>query len=85
MTTQAAAALYMRNHRERSSKQPTGTDFRDLREAHGLNQHNAGRLIYVSRDAVAKWESGERRIHPAFFELFRLKLSLQNQLKEGNK
>lgn len=43
------------------------------RQAAGLTQTQAAALIYCTLRAWQQWESGERRMHPAFFELWRFK------------
>lgn len=43
------------------------------REAAGLSKTEAAALIYTSYRVWQRWEKGERAMHPAFFELFRLK------------
>lgn len=40
-----------------------------LRESAGLSQKELSEKMLVSARAVIMWESGERRIHPAFFKL----------------
>ena len=39
----------------------------------GLTQTKAGEVIHCQRITWAKWESGENKMHPAFWELFLLK------------
>ena len=41
--------------------------------ASGLAVTDSSALIYVSRRMWRKYESGEVKMHPAYFELFRLK------------
>lgn len=69
----------MGNHPNRSrsgsstARNPKPTEIRAARERAGLTQTEAGTLIHASLRAWQQWESGERRMHPAMFELFRLK------------
>lgn len=52
---------------------PEPADIRAVRESAGLSQTQAAALIHASLGAWQKWEQGDRRMHPAFFELFRIK------------
>ena len=68
----------MPNHPNRGPKGPLSTptpaDIRAARESAGLTQPAAGALIHASMRAWQKWEAGERRMHPAFWELFKIKV-----------
>ena len=44
------------------------------RAAAGLTQTQAAALIYCTLRGWQDWEAGKRAMHPAFFELFLLKL-----------
>lgn len=59
---------------------PSPKEIRAAREAAGLTQTEAGALIYKTLSAWRKWESGERAMDPAFWELFQRKL---NELRSG--
>ena len=67
----------MTNHPNRGQSGPASTPtpaaIRAAREAAGLSQTAAAALIHSSLGAWQKWEAGERRMHPAFFELFLIK------------
>lgn len=52
---------------------PTPQQIRAAREAAGLTQTKAGELLHSTCRAWQQWEAGDRRMHPAFWELFRLK------------
>jgi putative transcriptional regulator len=52
---------------------PRPDEIRAARAAAGLGQSEAAELIYASRDGWAKWEAGERRMHPGLWALFRLR------------
>lgn len=54
---------------------PTANQIRESRLAAGMTLVTASRLLYVHINTWAKWESGERAMHPAFWELFQRKLS----------
>lgn len=69
---------------------PTPQEVKSARQALqarlGLNitktqDHCAG-LVHTSRRAWQQWERGDRRMHPAFWELFRIKSG--NELEKHN-
>lgn len=47
------------------------------RKAAGLTQTEAGALVYSALRTWQQWESGERKMHPAMWELFRIKLAMR--------
>lgn len=67
----------MSNHPNRGAKteatNPTKEEVCAARAATGLSQTAAGALVHSSLRAWQDWESGERRMHPATWELFRIK------------
>lgn len=70
----------MANHPNRSKRagpaaNPRPAEIVALRESAGLTQTQAAELIYCSLRGWQDWESGARRMHPAFWELFRHKLA----------
>lgn len=56
-----------------SSASPTPAEIRAAREAAGLTQTDAAELIYSTLSAWQRWEQAERAMHPALWELFRIK------------
>lgn len=52
---------------------PTPQAIRSAREAAGLTQTAAGRLVHSSLRAWQQWEAGARRMHPGLWELFCIK------------
>lgn len=70
----------MSNHPNRSKKTPSEArnprpeEIVAAREAAGLTQTEAGELIYSALRSWQDWESGERRMHPAFWDLWRRKV-----------
>lgn len=55
---------------------PTPDAIKKLR-AHGkLTQSAAGGLVHTTCRVWQQWEAGDRRMHPAMWELFKIKLSL---------
>jgi DNA-binding transcriptional regulator YiaG len=67
------------NHQNRGPKGPASNpspeQVRAAREAAGLTQTAASAVIYCSLRAWQDWESGARRMHPAFWELWQAKVS----------
>ncbi len=52
---------------------PKPGDIRAARDAAGLTQTAASALVHTTCRTWQQWEAGDRRMHPAFWELFRLK------------
>jgi hypothetical protein len=44
----------------------------------GLSQAEAGALLYRSGRNWQQWELGERQMDPALWELFRIKIAMNN-------
>jgi len=70
----------MSNHPNRSrggspSRNPAPEEIRAAREAAGISQTAAGALVHTTCRTWQQWEAGDRRMHPAFFELFSIKVS----------
>ena len=61
------------NDPDRPGRTPRPEEILAARQALNLTQTAAARMIYVSLRAWQQWESGERKLHPAFWELFRRK------------
>lgn len=64
----------MTNHpnrgRDSKSGNPTSAEIRAAREGAGLSQTEAAALIDSALRSWQDWESGRRRMHPAFWRLF---------------
>lgn len=69
----------MPNHPNRGRGNPAANpkpeQIRAEREAAGLTQTAAATLVHTTCRTWQQWEAGDRRMHPAFFELFRIKSS----------
>ena len=67
----------MPNHPNRGPKgpfsNPTPADIRAARELAGLTQTAAANLLYTTCRSWQQWEAGDRRMHPAMWELFEIK------------
>jgi len=57
---------------------PSPAEIRATRAAAGLSQNAAAKLLYKTGRVWQYWEAGERRMDPAFWELFRIKLAASN-------
>jgi putative transcriptional regulator len=81
----------MVNHPNRSGKGPSRNpkpeEIKKVRVAAGLSQTAAGEMVHVNYQTWQQWESdvslpdGEkkpthRRMHPAFWELFQIKVKM---------
>lgn len=68
----------MTNHPNRSKTRtaastPAPEDVREWRRARDLSVSQAAALIHTTPRSWLNWEAGERPMHPAFWELVRLK------------
>lgn len=67
----------MSNHPNRgrggNAASPKPAQILAAREKAGLSQTEAAELLYCTLSGWQRWEYGERRMHPAFWELFRIK------------
>lgn len=70
----------MTNHPNRSKRKaaaganPTPEQIVEARLAANLTQTEAAALIYCTLRGWQDWEGGQRRMHPAFWELWRMKV-----------
>lgn len=70
----------MSNHPNRSKKSPSPSrnpkpdEIRRVREAANLTQTDAAAMLHTTDRVWRQWEAGDRQMHPAFWELFTLKL-----------
>jgi hypothetical protein len=53
---------------------PAPDEIRAARNALGITQEQAGAVIYCTGRAWRQYELGGRQMHPAFWELFRIKM-----------
>lgn len=59
--------------------QPTPEQIRTARTANRLTQTQAAELVHSSLRSWQQWEAGARRMHPAMWELFTLKLATEDK------
>ncbi|QBN93037.1 hypothetical protein [Xanthomonas oryzae] len=62
-----------RNRAGHPARNPKPAEIVKARVNAGLTQGGAAELVYSNLRSWQKWELGERQMHPAFWELFRLK------------
>lgn len=55
------------------ARNPRPSDIRAWREAHDLTQTQAAVLVHTTLRAWQQWEHGDRRMHPAMWELAQIK------------
>lgn len=82
-----------RSRASRPGPNPKPEEVRHLREEMQRTQTEFAELLYATRITVAKWESGERRMHPltwefanmlhAFPELSEMRKNWHTFLREG--
>lgn len=56
-----------------AGRNPEPAEIQEARLAFGYTQTEAGALVYCTLRAWQDWESGERRMHPATWDLFRMR------------
>ncbi|MDD5330218.1 MAG: hypothetical protein PHX38_09450 [Sulfuricella sp.] len=59
---------------EKKTLNPDPTEIRAAREAARLSQTAAAGLVFTTCRCWQQWEAGDRKMHPAFWELFRIKI-----------
>jgi len=68
----------MTNHPNRGAKAPSSNpapvDIIVARKAAGMTQTAAASIVYSSCRSWQQWEAGDRRMHPAVWELFKIKV-----------
>ena len=52
---------------------PTPAEIRAARKAAGLSQTAAGALVCVACRTWQQWEAGDRKMHPGFWRLFKMR------------
>ncbi len=57
------------------ARNPSPDEIRQAREAAGLTQTEAAARIFCALNTWQQWESGARKMHPAFWQLWRLKVA----------
>lgn len=52
---------------------PSKVEIREIRTASGMTQTEAAKLVHTGYRVWRQWETGERKMHAAFWELFLIK------------
>lgn len=60
--------------RRDAARHPEPGDIVRAREIAGLTQAAAAALLHTAGRVWRHWENGDRRMHPAFWELFEIKI-----------
>lgn len=55
------------------------------RKALDITQSQAADVIHVSKRTWQQWEMGQRKMHPAFWELFKIKMNYSSEMMEMKK
>lgn len=58
---------------------PNPNEIKKARTAAGLTQTQAAKLVHVVLSSWQRWEAGERKMHPAYWELFLIKTGEGNE------
>jgi len=65
-----------------SQSNPDPFDIRKARADAGITQAVAAGMLHTSIRAYQQWEAGDRKMHPAFWELFNIKLETVHYMKD---
>jgi putative transcriptional regulator len=65
-----------------SQSNPDPFDIRKARADAGITQKKAAEMLHTSIRAYQQWEAGDRAMHPAFWELFLIKLETVYYMKD---
>jgi DNA-binding transcriptional regulator YiaG len=65
-----------------SQSNPDPFDIRKARANAGITQKKAAEMMHTSIRAYQQWEAGDRAMHPAFWELFLIKLETVYYMKD---
>jgi len=52
---------------------PNPSEIREARKLLGITQAEAAKMVHSTCRVWQQWEAGDRKMHPAFWELFRIK------------
>ena len=53
---------------------PTPEEIRKIRKNAGMTQAEAATIVHSALRSWQQWEAGDRQMHPAFWELFKIKV-----------
>lgn len=72
------------NRRPSADSNPAPDAIKAARAAAGLTQTQAAKLVHMEQRGWARWESGDRRMHPAIWELWQIKIGASDQSPVSN-
>jgi DNA-binding transcriptional regulator YiaG len=58
---------------------PNPADILEARKRLGITQTEAANMLHTTCRVWQQWEGGKRKMHPAFWELFRIKAQLNER------
>jgi DNA-binding transcriptional regulator YiaG len=58
---------------------PHPSDILEARKRLGITQTEAAAMLHTTCRVWQQWEAGKRKMHPAFWELFRIKALLNER------
>ncbi len=58
---------------------PNPSDILEVRKNLGITQTDAANMLHTTCRVWQQWEAGKRKMHPAFWELFRIKALLKER------
>jgi len=61
---------------------PNPSEIREARKMLGITQAEAAKMVHSTCRVWQQWEAGDRKMHPAFWELFRIKSMFNARTKE---
>jgi len=61
---------------------PTPLEIRAARKLLGISQAEAALMVHSTCRVWQQWEAGDRKMHPAFWELFRVKAMLNARISK---
>ena len=79
--TKVATTDFLAGKADEPPQPPAPSRIKREREHSGMTPKQAGDLVHVSAEMWKKWETGATRMHPAFWELYRIKL---DRIRRGN-
>ena len=61
-----------------TKRNPTPQSIKQLRILAGITQSQAAAMLHTTSRVWQQWEAGDRGMHGAFWELFRIKLQIRS-------
>lgn len=61
-------------HRKRKGRSPKPLEIESFRKKNNLSQERIAAFIFCSGNSWSQWESGDRSMHPAFWDLVQIRV-----------